>query len=496
MNLVVICVIVIVIILLLIICATGYVKAPPDKALIISGCRRKPKILIGCAGIKIPFLERKDFLLLKQISIDIKTNGYIPTKDFIGVDVDAVAKIRVLSEGEGLKNAMKNFLNMEEQDIVRTLTDSLQGNMREIIGTVQLQELSTNRKAFGDQVQQMAKPDMAVLGVEIISCNIQKISDERDLIGALGQDNMSQIQKTASIAKANAERDVAIAQAQAVQASNEEEVKAKTIIAQRENELSIKKSELKIQSDIKKAEADAAYHIQEQEQRKTIEIATADANIARQEKEIELKEKDVAVTEQTLAAQVKKKADADLYAAQKKAEAQKYSQEKDAEAQLFVKQKEAEGRLYSVKQDAEGIKQKGEAEASAIRVKGQAEAEAIKAKAIAEAEGIEKKAEAMQKMGEAAVLEMYFNSLPDVMKYAAEPLNNVDQIIMYGDGNSAKMVKDIVNNMSQVTEGIKQATGLDLGVMLSSFAGNKLAAGSPKPPVVDSDLDETTDVEE
>ena len=48
--------------------ASGYVKAPPDKAFIISGLKKNPKILIGRAGVKLPFLERKDTLVLKQIS--------------------------------------------------------------------------------------------------------------------------------------------------------------------------------------------------------------------------------------------------------------------------------------------------------------------------------------------------------------------------------------------------------------------------------------------
>ena len=86
------------VLLIIIILMSGYVKASPDTAYIISGLKKEPKVLIGRAGIKIPFLEKKDELMLKQISIDIKTNGYIPTKDFIGVDIDAVAKVRVLTE--------------------------------------------------------------------------------------------------------------------------------------------------------------------------------------------------------------------------------------------------------------------------------------------------------------------------------------------------------------------------------------------------------------
>ena len=166
-------------VLILIIILTGYVKAPPDIAYIISGLKKEPKVLIGRAGIKIPFLERKDALLVKQITVDIKTSGYIPTQDFIGVDIDAVAKVRIMTDKEGIKLAMKNFLNMNEERICQALTDSLQGNMREIIGTVRLKELNTDRKKFGDEVQSKAQTDMNALGIEIISCNIQRIEDEK-----------------------------------------------------------------------------------------------------------------------------------------------------------------------------------------------------------------------------------------------------------------------------------------------------------------------------
>ena len=299
---------------------SGYVKAPPDVAYIISGLKKNPKILIGRAGIKVPFLERKDNLIVKQISVDIKTNGYVPTLDFIGVDIDAVAKIRVNTDPEGIKLAMKNFLNMHEDQIITALTDSLQGNMREIIGTVKLKELCTDRKKFGDEVQEKAQKDMNALGIEIISCNIQRIDDEKGLIVALGQDNMSQIQKDASIAKAQAERDVAIAEAEASKAANEARVAANTDIAIKQNELKIKQAELKRESDLKQAEADAAYKIQEEAQRKVIETTAVEADIARQQKSVELRKQEAEVKEQELAATIKKQADADKYRQQQMAE--------------------------------------------------------------------------------------------------------------------------------------------------------------------------------
>lgn len=290
-NLVKLLPVIAVVALVVIIFLLGYVKAPPDVAYIISGIRKKPRVLIGRAGIRIPFLERVDKLIVRQISIDIKSEGYIPTNDFIGVDVDAVAKVRVKTDPEGIQLAMKNFLNMREADFSCAIADSLQGNMREIIGTISLKEICNDRKKFGDEVQSKAQTDMSALGIEIISCNIQRVTDENSLINSLGQDNMSKIQKDAAIAKAEAERDVAIAQAQAAKASNDAKVESEMQIAQKLNDLSIRKAELKVQEDTKKAEADAAYTIQQQEQQRSIETATVNAQIAKAEREAELKTK-------------------------------------------------------------------------------------------------------------------------------------------------------------------------------------------------------------
>ena len=397
-------------------------------------------------------------------------------------------------EGSISKAAMKNFLNMSEERIVQSLTDSLQGNMREIIGTVKLKELCTDRKKFGDEVQEKAQVDMNRLGIQIISCNIQRMEDEKGLINALGQDNMSQIQKDASIAKANAERDVAIATAQAEREANDAKVLADTEIAQKQNELAIKKAELKKVSDVKQAEADAAYKIQEEEQRKTIEVTTANANLARQEKEIELKAREVEITEKSLEAEVKKKAEADKYAAQQRADAELYTTQKNSEAQLYERQKKAEAEKFEAMQKAEATKAESEAkkvamenEAAGVKAKGEAEAAAILAKAEAEAAGILKKAEAMKQYGDAArqqmeldTLKVYFEQLPAIAQAVAAPMAQIDKITMYGEGNTARLTGDITKTLKQVTDGIKDSTGVDpMSLLLGAF-GTKALSGNMK----------------
>lgn len=461
---------VIIAVVILVVILSGYVKAPPDTAYIISGLRKNPKILIGRAGIKIPFLERKDKLSVKQIKVDIKTDGYVPTQDFIGVDIDAVALVRVSTKADdpehGLFLAMKNFLNMDEDDISAALTESLQGNMREIIGTVTLKELCNDKKKFGDELQSKAQMDMSSLGIEILSCNIQKVTDEQGLINTLGVDNMAQIQKDAAVSKAKANKEVAIAEAEAARAANDAKVQADTEIAEKQNELLIRKAELKTEADKKQAEADAAYQIQQEEQRKSIEVATANANIARQEREIELKRKEAEVAEQALDAQVKKQAEAEKFARQQKADAELYERQRQAEAEKFENEKQAEAKkavadaeIYAKMKEAEGI--------AAV---GKAEAEAIAAKGLAEAEAMQKKADAYEKYGKAAITEMIVKVLPEMAQAIAEPIASIDKVTIIdsgdGEGGVPKVGGYAPAILAKTIEAVKETTGFDLtGVM-------------------------------
>ena len=446
---------------LLIIILIGYVKAPPDTAYMISGFR-KPRILIGKAGVRIPFLERLDKLSLKMFSVDVKTTDYVPNAEYINVKVDATVKIRIGQSPEMMALASKFFLNERESMIISRVQDTLEGNMREIVGQMRLEEMVTDRKAFGERVQENAIPDLQKMGLEMISFNVQSFSDQNNVIEDLGIDNISQIKKGAAVAKAQADRDIAIAQAQAAKEANDAKVQSEMEIAEKQNALAIRQAELKQESDAKKAEADAAYSIQEQQQRRTIEVASANADIARTERTAELRSKEVEVTKQTLDAEIRAKADAERYAAQQAAEAELFRRTKEAEAKMIERQREAEG----------------------IRAVGEAEAEAIRLKALAEAEGIDKKAEAMKKYGEAAVIEMIMTALPEIAKNVAEPLSKVDKITMYGEGNSAKLLSDIVNGTTQVTEGISAGMGIDLKSLIMGALGGKMVAANDTPPVV------------
>lgn len=419
----------------------GYVKAPPDMAYIISGMKKKSKVVIGKASIRIPFFERLDKLNLRLIPIDVKTSNAVPTADYININVDATVNVKISNDPEKLRLAAENFLNKNTEYIASVAREVLEGNVREIVGKMRLEEMVSDRQKFANLVKENAEPDLAAMGLDIISFNVQNFVDGNDVIENLGIDNIVKIKKSAAIAKAESERDIKVAQAAADKESNDAAVEAQTEIAKKQNELAIKKSELQMEADTKKAMADAAYEIQKEEQRKTIEVTTANADIAKQEREIELKQKQVAVTEKSLEAEVKKKAEADKYAAQKA---------------------QAEAMRYAKEQEAAGIRAVGEAEASAIQAKG-----------IAEAEAMEKKAEAYAKYNKAAVAEMMIKVLPDIAGKVAEPLGQIDKITIIGGGEGGSNgVDQIAGNvpvvMAKVFESMKEATGIDLADIINA----------------------------
>ena len=453
---------IVVIAIIVIFLAVGYVKAPPDMAFIISGIKKKSKIVIGKAAIRIPFFERLDKLNLRLIPIDVKTSNAVPTADYININVDATVNVKISNEPEKLRLAAENFLNKNTEYIAGVAREVLEGNVREIVGKMKLEEMVSDRQKFATLVKENAEPDLAAMGLDIISFNVQNFVDGNEVIENLGIDNIVKIKKAAAIARAESERDIKVAQAAADKESNDAAVAAQTEIAKKQNELAIKRSELQQEADTKKAMADAAYEIQKEEQRKTIEVTTANADIAKQEREIELKQKEVAVKEQALEAEVKKQAEADKYAAQQKADAALYQRQKEAEAKQFEAQRQAEAR----KAQAEADRFAKEHEAEGIRAVGEAEAAAIQAKGVAEAEAMEKKAEAYAKYNKAAVAEMMIKVLPDVAAKIAEPLGQIDKITIIGGDGGSNGVDQVAGNvpavMAKLFESMKEATGIDL----------------------------------
>lgn len=410
----------------LLILKLGYIKAPPNEAYLISGLRKKT--VIGKSSIRIPGLERVDKLYLGLITVDVKTGTYVPTNEFVNVKVDSVVTLKIGSDPEMLSLAGQNFLNYKPDEIVDKITDVLEGNIREIIGQMELKDMIQDRKEFANKVQDNVVPDLASMGLELITFNVQSFEDENGIIKDLGIENVEQIKKEASIAKAKAERDVKIESAKASQESTQAEVEADKEKSRQLTELAKLKAEMKIEEDTIRAKADIAYKIQEEENRKLVEEKIADANLMKSERAIEIE---------------RNKLDS--------------SKKNEADVENYERKQKADAEQYEIERRAEGIRKMGEAEAYAIRLK-----------AIAEAEGIDRKAEAMKKYGQAAIMEMYFNMLPEVAKNIAEPMSAIDKINIIG-GSSTDLSRDVMHTMAQLEESLGETMGFNVKDVLSNL---------------------------
>ena len=477
--------------------------AGPNEVLIISGLHKEPRRKCGGGTFVIPLVQRVQRMTLENIQVDFTSRNEIPTKDAIHVLVDAVANMSISTDPKRQATAASKFAGYSIKQIQDIVIPVLEGNIREIISQTNFEDLIRgDKKAFSELVMENVTPNLADLGIDLTTFNIQNFSDKNGVIHDLGIENIEKIKKEASIAAARSKAEVAIAQAEADRQANEAKVNSATEIAEKQTQFAIRKAELQKQADTEQAKADAAKKIEAENQRKAEEIATANANLARQEKEIELKEREVLIKEKALEAEIKKTAEAKKYAEQQAADAKLYATQKAAEADLFERQrraeadkieaeKKAEADLALAQADAEAkkalaeaAKAQGEAEAAAARAKGLAEAEAIKAKAEAEAEGLMKKAEAMKQYGEAAMADMqmqvigkYFEQLPAIAKAIGEGYQGVDKIVMLGN-ESGQLAGNIMNTTTQISEGLSQSIGVDLKGLLSGFLGGKIAIGS------------------
>lgn len=291
-------------------CFLCYKKAPPTQAIVVTGFGlSRPKVVCGRGVFVLPIVQRADRLNMRLLKIDVKTpETGVKTKEGVSLWLDSVVTVQVYSENstvsdEEVRNAgyddirkyinsrqqsaISNFLGMDEAHINEKINDVLQGNLREIVSEMTVDQILTNRKQMAVSVVENARPDLAKMGLEVVTFNVQDVKDAVDAMGhnhgvieAIGVEQEELVKKRASIAKAEAERDVSCAKAAAAMAANEKEIEAQTAIAQRNNELELAKSKLKAEAD--KAAADAAKFAKQQEAEGIALVGKAEAEAIRQ----------------------------------------------------------------------------------------------------------------------------------------------------------------------------------------------------------------------
>lgn len=459
------------VLLLILIFMCNYIKVPPNVALIVSGRKHKYKvkdehgkiivkkfgyrIVRGGATFVIPFFERVDKLNLGIMQVDIKTGQPVPSQEYIGVLVDGVANIKIGSDDVSVATAAEQFLGWKQSEIAAVAMQVLEGNMREIIGRMTISDLVQNRDKFANETQNAATTDMRNMGLEIVNITIQNFSDNNGVLDTLAVKNIAEKKRDADIARAEAERDTLIRQSVAEQEGNKARAEAHAAIAEQDKELELRRAQFRAEQDRAKAEADLAYQVQQENSRKALETERAEAELIRLQKETELQAQQVQIQREKLSIEVRERAEAERDARIAEAEAERAVTQARAEAELYRAEKEAEANLISAQREAEARFVIAQKEAEAIRLKGEAEAEAMR-----------KKAEAMQLYGQAAMMQMVIDKLPDMAKAVSEPLSKTDKIILFGEGGASSMARDTAGTMLQTFEAVKDAVGLDIPKML------------------------------
>ena len=452
------------IIIFIVVFLSFWKRVPADKAMVITGLRKR--VLIGKGGLMIPLLETASTISLENISMTTDVSE-APARQGIFVNIIGTAVVKVKNDSENVLKAVEQFCSGGEKttvNVIRTIVEQiLEGKLRGIVSTLTVEQINEDRSSFEQRIEDDIRKELASMGLVLISYTILKISTQGGYLENRAKPQIAAAKSEADIAEAERKRDTEIKTAIATREGQKAKLEAETVIAQSERDKKLKLESFRAEQDKAKANADVAYKLQE-----------AENNALLAEQQAQLAEKEAIVVEKKLIAEVKKPADAKKYEVEVAAEAHKIQAIKLAEA-------EAEAMRVKAIAEADAKKIQAEAEAAAIRAKGLAEADAIKAKGLAEADSKDRLAEAMAKYGEAAIVEMIVDKLPDIMKEIARPLDQIDKLTVIDNGGNqgaskvSKIVTDVAANGFEV---LKDLTGVDISKVLNDFVNKETATSS------------------
>lgn len=450
--------IVVVLFLLGIVFATRYRTVRADEAMIVTGGMTKDGIKIVKAGgaFVFPVIQSAQFLSLRVHTLDVNTPE-VYTEQGVPVLVDGIAQVKIKGDLESIATAAEQFLGKTDEELRRIATQTLEGHLRAILGTMSVEDIYKNRDKFAADVQSVAATDLKKMGLQIVSFTIRDLKDNNGYLEALGRPRIADIKRAAEIAEANARRDEQVAKANAREVGEKADFVADTNIAESEKEMEVKKAQFKQEQDRKRAEADQSYALQQNRTLQEVKAEEMGVLLVERQKQIELEEKEILRREKELDAKVKKQAEAERYAQEQRAEADRYQIEAKA------------------KGDAETTRLSGQANADKERAEGTAQADVIRLKGLAEAEAKDKIAEAMKKYGEAAMVEMIIDKFPEIASAISAPLAKTEKIVIVdsgsGEGGGASKVTGYVTDiLAKLPETVGALTNIDIHELVGSIA--------------------------
>jgi flotillin len=472
--------------LIMAIWASRYTKVGPNQVLVVSGHRHKfvaPDGTVAYRGFRIvkgggtfvlPVLEKVDVLSLELLTIDVQTPEVYTSKG-VPVKVDGVAQIKIKGDDVSIATASEQVLSKTIDEIKSVATQTLEGHLRAILGTMTVEDIYQNRDAFASKVQEVAAGDMANMGLGIVSFTIRDIRDGQGYLDALGKPRIAQVKRDATIAQAEADRDSMIRSAQATQAGQEAKFIADTRIAEAQRDYQTNVASYQATVNQKKAEADLAYDLQKFKTGQLVKAEEIQVNIIEKQKQIELQQQEIMRKQRELEANVQKPADAERYRVETLANATKSQLETEAAGNASA----TKAKGFAA---ADVVKATGLAEADANKARGLAEAAIIEAQGTATAEAMKLKAESFKLYNEAAVIEMIVRILPDLAGKISEPLSKTEKIVIINSGNGAgggasKLTGDVTQIMSQLPPVIESLTGIKFEKLIEQVPALKKAMG-------------------
>lgn len=421
-----------------------------DNRIFIDQNGRSMKIIRG-GGVRLKLFQTGTPISLNSFQIPLTTPAVI-TKQGVPVLADATASVKIADSLIGTANYAEQFLGKKQAEIEAEVSKVLGPNLRAILAKLTVEEINNDRESFNKQVQEIAQEELDNMGFKITSFGLDDLRDadkENGYLENLGRPRIAEVRKQADQAESDAEKETRMHRAKNDQEAQDEENRRQTAISESRKEKDIKEAQIKEETERARAKSEASYELERAKLAQEVKEEDMQVKIIEKQRSVELELEE--------SRRRKAQADADAYDIKKRAEAEAEKARIDGETRASIEK--AEGLAK-----AEVIRQQGFAEASILLEKGKAEAEAK-----------ELMAAAMEKYGEAAIMEMYINMLPTFAEKIAAPLANIKEmkiIDMGGNGSSggaSKVTSNVTQTMTGIQETLKESTGIDLKAMLENY---------------------------
>jgi flotillin len=479
----------------------NYLKVAPNVVAVLSGRKRKLadgrlvgyRMVRGGAALRIPLLEKVDYLSLNVMTIPLQiTRAY--TLKGVPVSVKAVANVKIRSDETSLHAAAERFLAMTPQQIQGVVFQTLEGHLRSILGTLTVEEVNSDRQSFAQKLTSEAAADLEKMGLGVDVLTIQEVSDEEEYLNALGKRRTAEVKRDAAIGEAEATRDAKIKSSQALQEGERAKLDAEANIAQAQRDFQIRQAQYQAEVETQKARAAQAGPLSQAQSRQAVVAEEVKVERTRTQEMISVQEQEVLRRQKELEATVIKPADAERQAAIVRAEAAKSAAILEAEGRRAAQIAMAEAEQERLRKEGVGraaaLETEGRAEAAKIEAIGLAQARAIEAQGTAEAAAILRKAEAWKQFNDAARLQTILEKLPAIIQAStgvfgavAAPMGNIDKLVVIDQGNGAASGASGAARLAQTGPAVVfnllqqlQALGLDVPTVLEQLGARKPAA--------------------